>query len=112
MSGTKFTPGPLKVIAKQPNGFHYEISNVEIPEGSATTGIQEDWLNAYFNISGYFGSYGPHVFAAAPELYEALEEVFSSLSAGDDRSDDAWVDLNGTQVQMIVDALAKARGES
>lgn len=27
----------------------------------------------YFAISGYFGKHGPHVFAAAPDLLEALE---------------------------------------
>lgn len=28
----------------------------------------------YVNFSGYFGNYGPHVFAAAPDLLEALIE--------------------------------------
>lgn len=33
----------------------------------------DDFGDAYVCFSGYFGNHGPHVFAAAPELLEALE---------------------------------------
>lgn len=39
----------------------------------------EDFGDAYVCFSGYFGSYGPHVFAAAPELLEALEDTLCAL---------------------------------
>lgn len=59
----------------------------------------ENWDRDYFSISGYFGSYGPDLFAAAPDLYEALELV---VAFGVDETS------RGTAIA----ALSKARGET
>lgn len=60
----------------------------------------EDFGDAYVCFSGYFGSYGPHVFAAAPELLEALEAVVRV-------ADRATVEFD-----MARAAIAKAKGET
>ena len=36
----------------------------------------EDWDKNYVCLSGFCGPHGPHVFAAAPEMLEALIEIF------------------------------------
>lgn len=41
----------------------------------------EDWDTHYVSISGYFGVYGPHLFAAAPALLEAARSVLSLIKA-------------------------------
>ncbi len=41
--------------------------------------VAGDWDDIYVDFSGYFGSYGPDMFAAAPELLEALERARSLL---------------------------------
>ena len=68
----KHTPGSL--VARQcicngeiaPRQFCIENERRDRMDG-------ESWDDLYVFFSGYFGSYGPHVFAAAPELLEALE---------------------------------------
>ena len=35
----------------------------------------ENWKENYILLSGYCGPHGPHVFAAAPELLQALIEI-------------------------------------
>lgn len=70
--------------------------------------ISDCFDDNYVNFTGYFGKYGPEVFAAAPELYEALEwlEVYAKVQverfpmAADS---DGW--------KKVLSALAKARGE-
>ena len=60
----------------------------------------ENWDETYVSFSGYFGKFKPELFAAAPDLYEALEMAL------------AWLDYEGRyDVQVIRAALAKARGE-
>jgi predicted acylesterase/phospholipase RssA len=67
---TKWTLGPLRVVqtsvARQFNIKRPEDSR--IPPGT-------EWEDYYVEFSGYFGSYGPHMFAAAPEMAEALREI-------------------------------------
>lgn len=55
------------------------------------------FFERYVCFSGYFGSHGPHVFAAGPALYEALLEARGALKS---------------KLEVIDAALAKARGES
>lgn len=40
----------------------------------------EDFDDTYLCISGFFGSHGPHVFAAAPELLAELRDARTELS--------------------------------
>lgn len=63
------TPGPLTVR---------NLTDSDARQFS----IESDWRfndgsfeDRYVCFSGFFGSYGPHVFAAAPDLLEALEEL-------------------------------------
>lgn len=39
-----------------------------------------DWDESYVTFSGYFGKHGPHVFAAAPDLLDALEDILAADS--------------------------------
>ena len=59
-----------------------------------------DFGKKYVCFSGYFGEAGPHVFAAAPELLEALEW------AVDNPHDDAY------WISQARAAIAKAKGET
>ena len=58
-----------------------------------------DFGKKYVCFSGYFGEAGPHVFAAAPKLLEALEW------AVDNPHDDAY------WISQARAAIAKAKGE-
>ena len=60
------------------------------PEGQCT--IRSDfrrrkgeWRDIYVEFSGYFGSYGPHMFAEAPAMLDALKAVRFILSDSDAR---------------------------
>ena len=57
--------GPLKVVATDNPGLHVIENDV-----NAVPGKFED---KYVRFDGYFGPHGPHVFAVAPQLLEALE---------------------------------------
>lgn len=37
--------------------------------------IEGDWGDIYVRFSGFFGHYGPEMFAAAPDLADALESL-------------------------------------
>ena len=37
--------------------------------------VKGDWDDIYVDVSGFWGSYGPHVFAVAPDLASALKEA-------------------------------------
>jgi hypothetical protein len=71
-------------------------AKIENPEPNC-----DDWDNTYVSISGHFGPHGPHMFAAAPDLYEALK--MAAL----------WLDIEGRFDMMGINAaLAKARGDA
>lgn len=53
----------------------------------------------YLRFSGYFGEHGPHVFAAAPELLEALELVVKRCGP------------NSSDGKIARAAIAKAKGD-
>lgn len=73
----------------------YRIEIDTYPEGV-------NFHEEYFAISGYFGKHGPHVFAAAPELLEALEEAVCALEV-------CGKDYRATEIARA--AIAKAKGE-
>lgn len=74
------TPGPLKCgKSLGDDGLQFTIES----DWSTTEG---EWNDRYVSFSGYFGSYGPHLFAAAPELLEALELILAIT----DRDHVAW----------------------
>lgn len=81
MSGSSFTLGRTetdqadlvcKVISQgpdYPNQFSIENNHCRL----------YSFDKEYVCFSGYFGKHGPHVFAAAPELLEALHQYRSDL---------------------------------
>lgn len=70
----------------------FAINNLPIELGT------RDWNDVYVSFSGYFGIHGPQVFAAAPVLLEALQEMVEFFQPN------AW----GSSTNRT-DALAKAR---
>lgn len=68
-----------------------------------TRDIDGKWDDIYVHVSGYFGAAGPHVFAAAPELLEALEQTQILLESLGLQSSDEY--------QANAAAIAKAKGE-
>lgn len=94
------TPGPLFVELRdesESHGNQYAIQNA-----SSDRYADLPWGDVYVNFSGYFGSYGPHLFAAAPDLLEALKALM--FNADDSPSFDAAM----AQARA---AIAKATGE-
>jgi hypothetical protein len=62
-------------------------------------------VEEYFRVSGYFGSYGPHMFAAAPKLLEACKMI-DALDQNDSATE--W----NAALKAIAAAIAAANGES
>ncbi|MFC6487322.1 hypothetical protein [Nitratireductor sp. GCM10026969] len=71
MVDVKHTPGPLSV--------HRTGHEEQFVVASDWLHAEGDWGNIYVHFSGYFGSYGPDMFAAAPDMLEALKEAKSEL---------------------------------
>ena len=62
------------------------------------------WNDIYVEFSGFFGSFGPHVFTAAPELLEACRAMIE----WDDREKDHAVDFDA-RMHLCRVAFDKAR---
>ena len=110
MSETKFTPGPW---TQQWNGYFFDISQEGNPFDLASVNSAWDEQCGPGTQEG-----NAHLIAAAPELYEALaafERVVDLWLPADSEVDvehygeaEALAGLRRT----MVDALAKARGQS
>ena len=102
MADPKFTPGPWETDAPYDfvtqvwgRGGKVQVADLDIPGDSLCSEEQE--ANA-------------HLIAAAPELYEALEDALAVLRVY--QNDGAVVSHRGQGIGVICDeALALARGE-
>ena len=96
----KFTPGPWFTHPSTVSEGSYVIESRELPILASTF----NWpKNAEANA---------HLIAAAPELYEALEDVYRYISPMLSWRDDAHQNTHFQIVlQKISTALSKARGE-
>lgn len=52
----------------------------------------------YFRVSGYFGTYGPHVFLAAPQMLALLEELV--YIEGPQPGNSEWAEKVGSLIAM------------
>lgn len=94
-------PGALNVLKRgKSDDRHFSVQN----DHQHATG---EWDDVYVEFSGYFGSYGPHVFAAAPDLLKVLKRIDAAM----DFNGTCHPLFNGLQKQMQ-DAIAKAEGRS
>jgi hypothetical protein len=95
---TLYKAGPLTVEATEnPRQFSIDAETECSPDGV-------EWEKAYTSISGYFGSYGPHVFAAAPDLLALCEMVNGSFGGG------RVVTFSDDDISQFAAVIAKAKG--
>lgn len=88
----------------------YIVHNVPIIDRG-----DREFNDVYVNFSGYFGRHGPQVFAAAPELLEALECAVACGMVPTSSQKDGGASAKASQVivaDMIRAAIAKATGEA
>ena len=95
MSETKFTPGPWD-LEKYPyndiiSGWFIKAAEDEV---------------SFIRIGDIQEEADAHLIAAAPELYEALDEIINYFGGADHALDDPYV------MKRVRVSLAKARGES
>jgi hypothetical protein len=65
------TPGPLHVVeVEAPRQYRIESKYGQ---------NKGEWDDIYVHFSGFFGSYGPNMFAAAPEMLAALRDCLRFL---------------------------------
>lgn len=106
---TKFTPTPPDASALElrviPGGHPRQF---RIENGPGSLGGEFD--RYYVALSGYCGEHKPEVFAAAPELYEALEAAHHALNKYEwyNNPKSGWASDDCKTVRQMVDAaLAK-----
>lgn len=99
---SKHVGGNLIVIKATVDG---EIIPGQYRIENETRDIDGKWDDIYVQVSGYFGAAGPYVFAAAPDLLEALEQTQSLLERLGLQSSDEY------QANAVAIAKAKAKGE-
>lgn len=76
MNETAHTPVLAVIPTKSPRQFVVRRpDDVRMPPDA-------EWNDFYVEFSGYFGSYGPSMFAAAPALVEALQLARHSIASG------------------------------
>lgn len=62
------SPGPLTVEVRDDATRQFGVK-------SDYYNLDGDWNAIYVSFTGYFGSYGPELFAAAPETLQALKDL-------------------------------------
>jgi hypothetical protein len=71
-----------------------------------------EWEDYYIEFSGYFGSYGPNLFAAAPDMLAALKECLGLAEIAETltgcRADDDYV--HGIR-DLLKTTIAKAESQ-
>lgn len=82
---------------------HARIANIDLDADYDG----ENWCDVYVSFGGYFGKHNPNIFAAAPDMYEALEEALRDIDGSAPGETDG---LSLTWVSAARTALAKARG--
>lgn len=93
MSEPKFTPGPWKLVARRDYCDEFEC-----------------WLHPInLHIHDKISDADVHLIAAAPELYEALEDMHRTQLNNNRHDPDDYE--NTEQCLRVKAALAKARGE-
>lgn len=110
MSELKATPGPWTVYPDVDGNFFYVAQQdgaPYTPDYSDVCGLScQTWSGERFNVQ----QANAHLIAAAPELYEALEEMVERYAPGyHDCIDNG---LPECEICNARAALAKARGES
>lgn len=60
------------------------------------------FMNTVCTTYGDTDGYNAHLIAAAPEMYEALDDVVKQITSAD---------IHGIDIEPIIELLAKARGE-
>lgn len=96
-----YKSGDLRVV---PTAYPEQFWIKDIVEPAPDKG----YIKNIVSFSGYFGSYGPQLFAAAPEMFEALEWIAFYARIQIKNHPDA-TDTDGWR--KIVAALEKARGD-
>lgn len=91
------TPGQLKVLVRGNDGQFGIESDFLLLDGA--------WEDIYVCFSGYFGSYGPHVFAAAPPLLRAAERALNYIE-----NTEGELGIALESGDMLRAAIAKAKG--
>lgn len=111
MTDTRFTPGPLKPV----KAYGHEVEPIYMEVRQVEGDFRGTIANCYHaeHIDGVTREEmfaNAHLIAAAPELYEALEElqnIVSGLLSGEM----GLKDIDSFTNQPARAALAKARGE-
>jgi hypothetical protein len=74
VSAEKHAPGPLRVTAFDATSRQARVQNDH-------SRVKGNWDDIYVEFSGFFGSYGPHMFAMAPELLSFAKDIHNSAIA-------------------------------
>lgn len=100
MTERKWTKGPW--VVDTPIGEDLPWVNAECNHTLDENGVEQ-----YMSVSGSCGMANARLIAAAPELYEALEDLFKELTLGDFELPSSLK----PEIAQAAKALAKARGE-
>ena len=96
-------PGPRKLplVVEYREAPHTSQAVITTAEGPSL----KNWDAEYVHLSGYAGPYGFEVFAAAPDLLEALRGAIGALEF----SRDCHADLSNQEEAFAQDRLDAAR---
>lgn len=110
-----FTPTPADESFKVLRVIDLEHGQVSVENGEGLAYGEFD--KQYVHLSGYAGPHNPWVFAAAPELFDALNDLLQD-ACGLNVATDGVKGLKSQRAAVLrsakkaVCALAKARGEA